>query len=238
MSEWQQELTAQVARNIEHHRRALGLKRVDLAARCTALGLPTKRPALVALLSEHRQTITLQELVVLAEALETSVAELIVPLHTGGPMRSGPDRIEHAIDAAERLFALHPEHARPYRPYLSYRHAAARFLRANQRLAEMSHGLATGLFTAHHDDGRPHPASEVLAAEAALSRLYEARDELELHSLRPPPLEGGWTFLTNDALRVELPILDALPNKGREFLPLWVYRLHPERLPVAHRVLA
>jgi hypothetical protein len=234
MDDWRHALTTQVAGNIEHFRRVRGLTRTQLADRCTAIGLRTKRPALSALLDGHRQTITLQELVVLAEALDTSVAELIVPLHTGRPTISGPGGEEDLLTAAQRLFAIpddtDTDTAGPYRPYLRFRRAARRFERANQRLAELSHKLATGELEASTEGGRPHPATEILAAEAALSRLITARDTIAAAGLDVPALPDSWRFLSADQTPPELPLLDLIAGRSA-LLPVFVYRLAADHLP-------
>lgn len=232
MDDWQHALTAQVAQNIEHFRHLRRLTRTQLAERCTMLGLPTKRPALTALLDRRRQTITLQEVVVLAEALNTSVAELVLPLHTGAPAVSGAGRYENAFSAAQRLFAV-PDQIDadgPYRLYLRFHRARRRFEGANRRLAELSHRIADGDINASIDGGRPHPASEILAAEAALSRLLAAVDALATAETARPPLPTPWDFLDSAAAAHELPLLAVIPERAT-LVPLYVYRLAAEQLP-------
>lgn len=238
MTDWQQALTAQVAANIEHHRMCTGLTRTALAARCTALGLPTKRPALTALLSGQRRTITLQELVVLAEALNTSVAELIVPLHTGAETITGPGDLQHPLTAAQRLFAIPIDDAAtsPYRPYLRYTRAARVFLRANRRLAALSHALATGDTRANNADGRPHPASEILAAEAALARLITAYRDLIAAGIRLPSPDYSWRFLEEERMPAELPVLEHLDLPDAPPVGLYLYRLHTDNLPTSRLI--
>lgn len=235
MQDWQRTLTGQVVANVEHYRRLRGMHRTELAARCTALGLPTKRPALAALLDGRRQTITLQQVLVLAEALEVSTAELLVPLRDGSSAITGATCSEHAFQAAIRLFGLNPDGsiatAGVYGPYVRYLRAVDRFGRANRSLAELSHRLATGALSPHEDDGRPHPASEILAAEAALSRLIDARDELAAHGIAAPPVDGGWPFLDGGAPPRRLPVLDA-----RTAYPLYCYDLRVDDLPQGHLV--
>lgn len=233
MQDWQRALTTQVVNNVEHYRRLRGLHRTELAARCTALGLPTKRPALAALLDGRRQTITLQQVLVLAEALEVSMAELLLPLHDGRLAVTGPTRTEHPFPAATRLLGLAADGSTgtPSRPYVRYLQAVDRFARANRRLADLSHRLATGTLTPHQQDGRPHPASEILAAEAALSRLIDARNDLANSGITPPPVDADWPFLTSGPPDRRLPVLDASTR-----YPLYRYDLRVDDLPHGHLV--
>lgn len=229
MNDWQHALTAQVAENVEHFRHQRRLTRTQLADRCTALGLPTKRPALTALLDGHRQTVTLQELVVLAAALDSSVAELVIPLHVGGATVTGPSGTEDAFAAAQQLFAIpyDSDADGPYRLHLRLHRAYSRFERANRRLAELSHRIATGEAGATSDRGHPHPASEILATEAALSRLIAAHGALAVAGIATPHLPLKWDNLNNDRT---VPLLGVITEPS-PLLPLYVYRLASGQLP-------
>lgn len=234
MEQWLTGLTAQVAANLEHHRRVRGLTRAELARRATAAGLPTRRPALAGLLDGARQTVTLQELVVFAQVLEVTVAELIVPLHNGAAVIIDDGGPVHAYTAAERLLGI-PRSGRldqstTYRPFARYLAAADRFTAANARLLSLSRRLAAGTATANSADGRPHPASEILATEAAASRLLTARADLDAAGIAPPPTDVVWSFVELGTPLDRLPVIEHAPGDA---YPLFVYRLTTGTLPTA-----
>lgn len=228
-----QRLTAQAAANIEHYRHVRGLTRTELANRATAAGLPTRRPALSGLLDGHRQTITLQELVVFAQVLEVAVAELVLPLHSGARTFIGAGEPVHAYLAAQQLFAV-PSSGRLdrspiYQRYSRYIAAADQFAAANARLVTLSHALAVGSVVPESVDGRPHPAAEILATEAALARLINSRDALTWNAITPPPTTIRWAFLTSIEVPRALPILE---HATADDFPLHVYCLRAGALPM------
>lgn len=232
MDPWLQRLTAQAAANIEHYRHVRGLTRTELANRATAAGLPTRRPALSGLLDGHRQTITLQELVVLAQVLEVTVAELVLPLHHGAPTTISAGKPIHPYLAAQQLFAI-PTDSRldrspPYQHYARYTAAADRFAAANARLITLSHALAVGAAVPNTADGRPHPAAEILATEATLTRLVAVRGEFTGTATTPPPTAISWAFLTSGEAPQTLPVLEH--TKAGDY-PLFTYRLRVGALP-------
>lgn len=230
-------LTQQAAQNIEHYRTQRGITRTELARRCTAAGLPTRRPALAGLLGGARQTITLQELIVLAQALEVTVAELVLPLHTGAPVLVDDGEPIHPYTAAQRLFGIPPtgrlDRSPTYRLTARYLAAVDRFTAANARLLALSHALASGTATPSVADGRPHPAVEILATEAALSRLVDALAALHDAGITPPSVDAQAAVPDLEAVPSRLPLLYAA---SRPDYPLFVYQLQPGSFPTAELI--
>jgi transcriptional regulator with XRE-family HTH domain len=78
--EWPARIAAQVGRQVARVRADKELTAQAVADRCTELGVPLDRATVSKLERGLRQTLTLGELIVLAEALEVPAIELIFPL--------------------------------------------------------------------------------------------------------------------------------------------------------------
>jgi transcriptional regulator with XRE-family HTH domain len=77
---WQARLTGVVAREVRRYRTDRRISAQQLADRCEQLGLPIPRPVLSNLENNRRESVTLAELLVLAEALEVAPLLLAIPL--------------------------------------------------------------------------------------------------------------------------------------------------------------
>jgi transcriptional regulator with XRE-family HTH domain len=103
--DWSAQVTRTVGERVAYYRqRATGadgrkLTAQDLADRCTALGLPTGRPAIAKLEKGIRQTVSVAELLVLAEALGVPALLLLFPVGQLPAVDVLPDRKVSPWDA-------------------------------------------------------------------------------------------------------------------------------------------
>ena len=81
---WAAEWTARIAGAINEQRKVRGLSAQDLSDRCAALGYPITRPVISRIYSGQKKSITVPEVLVLAEALEVPPITLLFPLADAG----------------------------------------------------------------------------------------------------------------------------------------------------------
>lgn len=79
-AEWGPRLVKVIAGEVRRHRTRRGMSAQALADACAALGWPIKRTVLSNLESGYRETITVPELFVIAQALEVAPLQLLLPL--------------------------------------------------------------------------------------------------------------------------------------------------------------
>lgn len=102
--EWSEAWTTRIAEAINSQRQALGLSAQDISDRCTALGYPITRPAVSRIYTGKKKFISVQEVIVLAEALELPPLLLLFPLARAGEPIDYLPGIEKELFIALRRF--------------------------------------------------------------------------------------------------------------------------------------
>lgn len=203
---WSERVTDQIVESVAHYQGIRKVSTQELANRCTELGWPVKRASLSGLLTQRsRQSITVQELTVLARALEVPPVALLFPVHAGG-------RVE-VLDGVEvdTMVAAEWWSGSPDAPWMTsalgerratdraawgvqqrYFSAVAAFQRANRDLAIAGHEAL------QHDDAgsdgrRPGEwlDHQGRAAWRALEALEQRRREVVEAGLPEPGLPPG-----------------------------------------------
>lgn len=108
---WEQRLTSSVATQVRRYRRLRKMSAQGLSDRCAELGVPIARPVLSNLENGRRESITLAELLVLAQVLEVPPTLLISPVDIEPTMEILPARVAQTEDvlewfAGERRFVI------------------------------------------------------------------------------------------------------------------------------------
>lgn len=111
MSEWADELVANFAASMKKRRDKLGLSAQKLADRTVELGHPVNRSVVAALESGRRKRLLLPDAIVLAAALETSLAHLLFPEMPDRKTEYLPGRTVSEWTAACRLLGIDPSGA-------------------------------------------------------------------------------------------------------------------------------
>lgn len=102
-NEWPERFTQGIAGEIKRRRESRGWSFQQLADACTKLGYPTLRTTLANLENGRRKSITVHELIVIAEALDVPAVELMFPGLPEGEVEYLPGQSRHAWDALERF---------------------------------------------------------------------------------------------------------------------------------------
>lgn len=108
MSEWANELVATFAESMKKRRDELGLSAQKLADRTAELGHPVNRSVVAALETGRRNRLLLPDALVIAEALNTSLATLLYPGMPDGAVEQVPGRVMPSWDAALNLLGIEP----------------------------------------------------------------------------------------------------------------------------------
>jgi transcriptional regulator with XRE-family HTH domain len=106
--QWGPALVNQIAGEIRRHRKARPWSVQQLADACEKLGWPIKRTVLSNLESGYRETITVPELFVLAQALEVPPLLLLLPLGYADTVEISPSNTVSTVDALRWLTGDHP----------------------------------------------------------------------------------------------------------------------------------
>lgn len=178
--------TALVARVIRYHRERLRMTAQQLAERVARLGGNISRQA-ISKVETGGRGISIDELILLAKALETSPLMLLFPEGT----HSGRSRVEylpgHVLDIwpAARLFTGEAYMAGDVATHWVVPHYLRR---EHDRLLERYVDELTDqrLFSPPADD--PDRKRQRAQGEAALRRIRDVRAEMRRHDLTPPPL--------------------------------------------------
>lgn len=96
---WSARLTRQVAGEIKRWRDVRGLSAQQLADACDAIGHPVPRSVIANLENGRRESITVAELLVLAQALAVPAVQLVVPIGSTEEVEILPGRSVSAEDA-------------------------------------------------------------------------------------------------------------------------------------------
>lgn len=98
---WERKLTKSVAAQVRRYREHRGMTAQELSDRCAELGVRIPRPVLTNLETGRRESVTLAELIVLAQALSVPPTLLIAPVATDEDMEILPGRIADTADVLE-----------------------------------------------------------------------------------------------------------------------------------------
>lgn len=96
---WQAKWAKAVGDHIQAIRKARNVTVLGLSKRCTELGYPIPRSTLTNLETGRKETIVVQEITVIAEALDVSAVELLFPGLPDGEVEYLPGRTARAMDA-------------------------------------------------------------------------------------------------------------------------------------------
>lgn len=187
-NEWTVRVAKEVGKRVTYFReraaddRGRPLSIQGLSERCGKLGLPLGRPALSKLENGMRQSVTVDEVIVLARALSVSPADLVFPV------------------GQESSYELLPgQHADTWEAVLWFSGMAAEAGRVPDDAAGVVH-----LYQLHHvimqewREGRAAgPSSERLAAAA----LRTVRADMRKRSLLLPELPAGLAWIDNGDAR-------------------------------------
>lgn len=142
--QWEAEVTGRVARNVQEYRRESGLSAQRLSDETATLGYPIARNTIANLEAGRKATVTVQEVLVLAEALGVPFAALLYsPLHPGEAVRPTPHRDARAHQEMDRLHEIRTFES----GYISSRvlqawNAVRQLSRAQSTLEWLRNGLA------------------------------------------------------------------------------------------------
>lgn len=106
--EWGPRLVKVIAGEVRRHRTRRGMSAQALADACAALGWPIKRTVLSNLESGYRETITIPELFVIAQALEVPPVLLVFPVGHERSIETLPDKTLSTWEAAKWFIGEEP----------------------------------------------------------------------------------------------------------------------------------
>lgn len=200
---WPAALTARIATTVKAQRTRLGMTTADLSAVCAARGVPVAANTITKIELGQRDSLKLEEALVLAHALELPFVALLVPLERqtdvdllpevtvpvweAAAWITGEDHLgeEPPPGSARAALAVFREHDVDVRTALiSTREAHSRRIQARQAL-----GSARYEQLARQADELDRMAHEDCA------RLKAARVQMRAHGLQPAPLPATLEFV-------------------------------------------
>lgn len=101
--DWSTRLALAIAGEVRRHRQAQGLSAQQLADRCAAIGMPIQRSVLANLESGRRTTVTVAEVLVLAQALGVPPGALMFPVGRERYSEVLPGVMQDPLDAVDWL---------------------------------------------------------------------------------------------------------------------------------------
>lgn len=156
----------------------------SVADRCTELGLPMDRATVSKLERGLRQTLTLGELLVLAEAVKVPPIELVFPLGRASAVEALPGGVIHPWEAVKRFTgeATYPGNG-----------ATMELFREHDRLVYHLQRIVVY----HQRD--PHSPEARLDHNQTLLPLARLRQDMVRRGLTPPPVPPDVEWLVTDA---------------------------------------
>lgn len=100
-NDWTIRIARQVGKRVAAYRDKAGLSVTDLSKHCTDLGLPMDRSVISKLENGHRRSVTVDELLVLARALDVPPIMLVFPVGAPGEVEVLPGEHRAAFRAAQ-----------------------------------------------------------------------------------------------------------------------------------------
>ncbi len=200
--EWSAGLVARIARTIKKRRGELGLTTADLSSACRERGVPIAANGLTKIENGQRDSLKVEEVIVLAHALDLPLASLLVPLESLEDIAllptlsvspweavawiTGEDSLDEAPPGSARaVLAAFREHDVDVRTALiSTREAQSRRVQARKAL-----GSARYESLARQADELDRMAHE------DCTRLRAVRDKMRAEGLRPTPLPEALDFI-------------------------------------------
>ncbi|MGW2397196.1 helix-turn-helix domain-containing protein [Kitasatospora sp. NPDC001664] len=200
---WPAALTARIATTVKAQRTRLGMTTADLSAACAARGVPVAANTITKIELGQRDSLKLEEALVLAHALDLPFVALLVPLERQtdidllpevtvpvweaaawitGEDHIGEDPAPGSVRAALTVFREHDVDVRT--ALISTREAHSRRVQARQAL-----GSARYEQLARQADELDRMAHE------DCSRLKAARDQMRAGGLQPAPLPAALDFV-------------------------------------------
>ncbi|MFI9787901.1 helix-turn-helix domain-containing protein [Kitasatospora sp. NPDC051984] len=203
MEQWPAALTARIARTVKTRRGQLGMTTADLSSACATRGVPIAANTITKIEKGQRDSLKLEEVIVLAHALDLPLVALLIPLEGQADIDllpnvtipaweaaawiTGEDCVDEAPPpgSARAVLAVFREHDVDVRTALfSTREAHNRRERARQALGspryEQLARQAEELDRMAHED---------------CARLKTVRDQMRAAGLRPAPLPTTLGFV-------------------------------------------
>lgn len=191
---WGPRLVEVVAGEVRRHRTRRGMSTQALADACAALGWPIKRTVLSNLESGYRETITVPELFVIAQALEVAPLQLLLPLGNADSVEIRPGVEVSTVDA---LLWLAGE--RPLPDSLWEGNRESPFAVASFRMHQQHVDRWTRLRMSerrYRDEGKDREAVQIEGdAEQAAEGLLNLRKVMRAAGITPPPLPAAMAHL-------------------------------------------
>ncbi|MYU51303.1 MULTISPECIES: helix-turn-helix domain-containing protein [Streptomyces] len=111
--DWSGRLARRIAGEVRRFRRHRGMSAQQLSDRCTELGMPIARSVLANFESGRRPTISVAEILVIAQALRVPPVALIFPVGYEGSAEVLPGQTADAFEAAQWFTGEAPGHTGP-----------------------------------------------------------------------------------------------------------------------------
>ncbi|MGW3656471.1 helix-turn-helix domain-containing protein [Streptomyces sp. NPDC005151] len=196
---WEARLTARVAGEVRRFRTKRGMSAQQLADRCAEVGHAVPRSVISNLENGRRESITLAELLTLARALRVSPVSLVFPVGYEARVELFPGFDFDTYDAAgwwrregETHFDLgEPAHMSGIDLFAEVE-SALRKMQSHYRAEELHLERTAKLDPEHEADLRKalFDLADIARREAvnAGEEFMNARDELRLRGMTPPPL--------------------------------------------------
>ncbi|MET8627905.1 helix-turn-helix transcriptional regulator [Kitasatospora sp. NPDC004669] len=189
--DWHERITKDVIQAITRRRKCLGLSAQDLADETRDLGHEVPRNVIANWESGRRKTITIPELIIVAEALETAPVELLYSPALGGHVDYLPGTSTGRWAALTRFTGEAPHTMGMYRLRLYREHA-----RIWQEIQEEHHDAVQLEFTFFRKDWPSDGKAKFDAFVAAIrERLHPVRAQLREMGREVPRLTSNLGFL-------------------------------------------
>ncbi|MFD0404090.1 helix-turn-helix domain-containing protein [Kitasatospora sp. NPDC127116] len=201
--QWPAALTARIAQTVKTHRVQRGMTTSDLSAACAARGVPIAANTITKIEKGQRDSLKVEEALVLAHALDLPLVALLIPLESqtdvdllpevplsvweAAAWVTGEDYLGEAPPAgsARAVLAVFREHDVDVRTALiSTREAHSRRLQARQVLGSAR----------YEQLARQADELERMAHEDC-TRLKAVREQMRADGLQPAPLPSALDFV-------------------------------------------
>jgi len=203
-NDWSVRVAAGIGARVAYHRKRAAMTASALSARCAELGLPLDRNVIAKLENGHRQSVTVDETLVLAAALDVPPALLLfavgteetaeilpghhVPAFRAAQWASGEGPFP-SPDAADLLTLITPPNsggARPLALYRAHDRAAEEELRAMARATDMGKRALDATTEAEREAFTVAADAQGQVADAAREAGEHMRADATARGLLPP----------------------------------------------------